>query len=220
MKNTEKLTPSEHDTRTEEDNKRTINRLLNLYDTVLDECTSLMQEPEPEQNLTCAEKLDLLKKLTTVADPLMRRWNITHQGYDSSVRMAQDKKDNSPTAQAKPDDSPTPTPQAKPAEQNETNKFHHVREIEPGVMELCTLSPAGEEDQCEIVKVQEIEPDVFEIIDPDPNGPTTLHITQRYHPDMLEILKTMMIPFPEEEDESESTASVDTPAVNPNAPDT
>ena len=209
MKNTEKPTSSEHDTRTEEDNKRTINRLLNLYDTVLDECTSRMQEPEPEENLTCAEKLDLLKKLTTVADPLMRRWNIIHQGYDSSVRMAQTKQDDSSTA----------TPQTKPTEQNETNELLHVREIEPGVMEAFTLSPSGEEQNNEIIKVKEIEPDVFEVIDPPgQNGPVNLQIVQRYHPDMLEILKTMMVPFPEEEDES--TASVDTPPVNPNAPDT
>ncbi|MDE0637838.1 MAG: hypothetical protein OXI43_18525 [Candidatus Poribacteria bacterium] len=211
MKNKEKPTPSEQDTRTEEDNKRTINRLLNLYDTVLDECTSLMQEPEPEENLTYAEKLDLLKKLAAIASPLMQRWNITHQGYDSSVRMAQTKQD----------DSSTPTPQAKPAERNETNELLHVREIEPGVMEAFTLSPSGEEQNNEIIKVQEIEPDVYEVIDPPgQNGPVNLQIVQRYHPDMLEILKTMMIPFPEEEDESESTASADMQAVNPNAPDT
>ncbi|MDE0635261.1 MAG: hypothetical protein OXI43_05325, partial [Candidatus Poribacteria bacterium] len=79
--------------------------------------------------------------------------------------------------------------------------------------------PSGEEQNNEIIKVQEIEPDVYEVIDPPgQNEPVNLHIVQRYHPDMLEILKTMMVPFPEEEDES--AAPVDMQTVNPNAPDT
>ena len=205
MKNREKPTPSEHDMRTEDDNKRTINRLLNLYDTMLEEYTNVMQEPEDEGSLTYTDKLNLLKQLTTIADPLMRRWNITHQGYDSSVSKAQTKQD----------DSPTDTPPAKPAEQNKTNELLHAREIEPGVMETFTLSPSGEEQNNQIVKVKEIEPDLYEVLDPSGQSEQVrLRIVQSFHPDMLDTIKRMMVPFPEEADESESSA------VTPNVPDT
>ena len=79
---------------------------------MLDEYTILMQEPEYEGSPTYVEKLNLLKKLTAIANPLMRRWNITHKGYDSSARMAQAKQDNNSSM-----------PQANSLEQNKTNEI-------------------------------------------------------------------------------------------------
>ncbi|MDE0089248.1 MAG: hypothetical protein OXU23_26275 [Candidatus Poribacteria bacterium] len=204
MKEKEKPNISELDTRAEEDNKRTINRLLNLYDIMLDEFIILMQEPEYEGSPTYVEKLNLLKQLTAIVNPLMRRWNITHKGYDSSVRMAQAKQDSN-----------TSRPQANSHEQNKTNEILYVSEIEPGVMEKITLS--GQEEIREIVKVKEIEPHVFEVIDPPgQNEIIDLRYVINLHPDMFGAIKNL----PKKEDESESTATVDMPTVNANAPDT
>ncbi len=204
MKEKQKPNISELDTRTEEDNKRTINRLLNLYDIMLDEYTILMQEPEYEGSPTYVDKLNLLKKLAAIANPLMRRWNITHKGYDSSARMAQVNQDSN-----------TSRPQANSHKQDETYKILHVREIEPGVMETITLS--GQEEIREIVKVKEIEPEVYEVIDPPgQNEIIDLRYAPKYHPDMFEIIKNL----PKKQNESESTPSVDMPTVNANVPDT
>ncbi len=204
MKAKEKPNISELDTRTEEDNKRTINRLLNLYDTMLDEFIILMQEPEYEGSPTYVDKLNLLKQLTTIVNPLMRRWNITHKGYDSSARMAQVKQDSN-----------TSSPQANSHKQDDTYKILHVREIEPGVMETITLS--GQEEIREIVKVKEIEPEVYEVIDPPgQNEIIDLRYAPNYHPDMFEIIKNL----PKKQNESESTTTVDMPTVNANLPDT
>ncbi len=206
MENKQKPTPSELDTRTQEDNKRTINRLLNLYDTMLDEYTILMQEPEYEGSPTYVDKLNMLKKLASIANPLMRRWNIIHQGYDSSVRIAQAKQDNDSTSQA------------NTSEQNDTNEILHIVNIKPGVMQKITVS--GENETSEIIKVKEIEPDVFEVIDPPGrNEIIDLKCAIKYHPDMLEIIKSMPPPL-QKNGKSVPTFPFDTATAALNVPDT
>ena len=106
-------------------------------------------------------------------------------------------------------------PQANSHKQDETYETLHVREIEPGVMETITLS--GQEEIRKIVKVKEIEPDVFEVIDPPgQNEMIDLRYAPKYHPDMFDIIKNL----PKKQNESKSTATVDTPTVNANMPDT
>jgi hypothetical protein len=88
MKQKEKPTTSELDTRTEADNKRTINRLLNLYDIIVAEFAMILQDPYYDEIFTLADKLNMFKTLTSTIDLLIKRWNIIHQGYDTNPKIA------------------------------------------------------------------------------------------------------------------------------------
>ena len=98
------ITP-ELENRTEEENKQTINRLLNLYDLMLLEYSKLIQnvgqdddakndKDEDKKNKDKKdkqEKSDVLtefKAFATLADTLMKRWNIAHRGYDTNASIA------------------------------------------------------------------------------------------------------------------------------------
>ena len=121
--------------RTEDENKQTINCLLNLYDLMLQEYSELIQNigqndnaennkdnaknkndnaknkndnaknenNNAEKNKDNAEKnkdndkkdkqeksdiLTEFKAFATLADTLMKRWNIAHRGYDTNARIA------------------------------------------------------------------------------------------------------------------------------------
>ncbi len=88
MQQKEKPNTSELDTRTEADNKRTINRLLNLYDIMVAEFAMILQDPYYDDIFTLADKLNMFKTLTSTIDLLMKRWNIVHQGYDTNPKIA------------------------------------------------------------------------------------------------------------------------------------
>lgn len=74
------------------DNQETINRMLNLYDTVLDDI-ALTLPSELALEKTIEEKIDLIKSLRWVGatiDQLMKRWYLVHRGYDTNTRQAQE----------------------------------------------------------------------------------------------------------------------------------
>ena len=93
------ITP-ELENRTEEENKQTINRLLNLYDLMLLEYSKLIQNvgqddtaknDKDKDKKDKQEKSDILtefKAFATLADTLMKRWNIAHRGYDTNASIA------------------------------------------------------------------------------------------------------------------------------------
>ncbi len=93
------ITP-ELENRTEEENKQTINRLLNLYDLMLLEYSKLIQnvgqddtakDDKDKDKKDKQEKSDVLtefKAFATLADTLMKRWNIAHRGYDTNASIA------------------------------------------------------------------------------------------------------------------------------------
>ena len=90
----------ELENRTEEENKQTINRLLNLYDLMLLEYSKLIQnvgqddtakDDKDKDKKDKQEKSDVLtefKAFATLADTLMKRWNIAHRGYDTNASIA------------------------------------------------------------------------------------------------------------------------------------
>ena len=81
-------TTPEIEKRTEAKNKRTINRLLNLYDMVLAEYTKLVGKlAETEDEKKRAAILNELKVIFSTVDPLMKRWYLVHRGYDSNARI-------------------------------------------------------------------------------------------------------------------------------------
>ncbi|MDE0482844.1 MAG: hypothetical protein OXI67_09720 [Candidatus Poribacteria bacterium] len=96
------ITP-EPQNRTEEENKQTINRLLNLYDLMLLEYSKLIEnvgqddtaendkDKDKKDKKDKHEKSDILtefKAFATLADTLMKRWNIAHRGYDTNASIA------------------------------------------------------------------------------------------------------------------------------------
>ena len=91
MKQKEKATTSKLNKRTKADNKRTINRLLNLYDIMLEEHTEMIQDHHYDDTFTYADKLNMFKTLVSMINPLMQRWNIIHQGYDTNARIIEAK---------------------------------------------------------------------------------------------------------------------------------
>lgn len=78
--------------RTEAQNRATINRLLNVYDQVLDRYGEVLEqkmtsEMEPSEK---ALLLNNFKLLASTADVLMKRWSIVHHGHDPNTRQAQE----------------------------------------------------------------------------------------------------------------------------------
>ena len=80
------------DFRSGEDNKETINKLLNTYDEVLVifqrwVLQNITQSIDFEKQLLFIENF---KWLTMIADKLMKRWSLEHVGYDTNTRQAQE----------------------------------------------------------------------------------------------------------------------------------
>ena len=76
--------------RGESENIETINKMLNAYDTVLDDITKTLTS-ELAAKASIEEKIDLIKSLRWVAatiDQLMKRWYLVHRGYDTNTRQA------------------------------------------------------------------------------------------------------------------------------------
>lgn len=72
------------------DNIETINKMLNVYDLLLDDIVATVSS-ELATKTTIEEKIDLIKSLRWVAatiDQLMKRWYLVHRGYDTNTRQA------------------------------------------------------------------------------------------------------------------------------------
>ena len=78
--------------RQKEDNERTINALLNLYDEVLIGYSQVMREVlNSDESLEKKENFLLdFKNLTLIGDRLIKRWNLENFGYDNNAKQAQE----------------------------------------------------------------------------------------------------------------------------------
>ena len=117
--------------RAEHKNRQTINRLLNLYDLMLQEYTELIQnigqESDPDIK---ADILTEFKALVTMADPLMKRWNIVHKGYDTNARIAES------DAKAKAEKRAKKASESDPNKKDVVTVAHWDREMQIIQMEL------------------------------------------------------------------------------------
>ena len=78
--------------RGEDENTETINKMLNVYDLLLDDIVATLAS-ELATKTTIEAKIDLIKSLRWVAatiDQLMKRWYLVHRGYDSNTKQAQE----------------------------------------------------------------------------------------------------------------------------------
>ena len=76
--------------RGEVENTETINKMLNVYDVLLDDIVATLPS-ELATKSTIEKKIDLIKSLRWVAatiDQLMKRWYLVHRGYDSNTKQA------------------------------------------------------------------------------------------------------------------------------------
>ena len=84
-------TPAEaENSRGEAENTETINKLLNIYEVLLDNIVATLPS-ELAKKETIEEKVNLIKSLRWVAatiDQLMKRWYLVHRGYDSNTKQA------------------------------------------------------------------------------------------------------------------------------------
>ena len=78
--------------RSEDANKKTIDRLLNIYDSVLDNYETWVRD-NVGSGTNFADQLlfiENFKWLTAIGDKLMKRWSLEHVGYDTNSRQAQE----------------------------------------------------------------------------------------------------------------------------------
>ena len=84
--------PLTENPREDSENTETINRMLNLYDAVLDNLAGKIKK-ELLSTATLSENIDLIKSLRWLGatlDQLMKRWYLVHRGYDTNTRQAQE----------------------------------------------------------------------------------------------------------------------------------
>ena len=78
--------------RTAEDNKKTADTLMNIYDDVLHKYKDWIAE-KIDSNIDFEKQLlfiENFKWLTAIGDKLMKRWSLEHVGYDTNTRQAQE----------------------------------------------------------------------------------------------------------------------------------
>ncbi len=88
----EELKQISNELRAADANEKTIDKLLNIYDNLLDNyegwaADNFKQRIDFEQQLLFIENF---KWLTAIGDKLMKRWSLVHVGYDTNTRLAQE----------------------------------------------------------------------------------------------------------------------------------
>ena len=78
--------------RVPEHNQVTVDKLMNIYDRVLDNYETWIHENVDDKIDYEKQQffLEHLRWLTAIADKLLKRWSIEYQGYDTNTRQAQE----------------------------------------------------------------------------------------------------------------------------------
>lgn len=76
--------------RGEAENTETINKMLNLYDKLLDATAHSIENEDWNGIVEKIEAIKSLRWLGATVDQLMKRWYLVHRGYDSNTRQAQE----------------------------------------------------------------------------------------------------------------------------------
>jgi hypothetical protein len=120
--------------RGEAENTETINKMLNLYDKLLD---TVADSIEKEDWNSITEKIEAIKSLRwlgATVDQLMKRWYLLYRGYDTNTRQAvEDAKKN--TSEREKQDTENAPPEDRVVE---VGHFH------PDMQELWDILPEPE----------------------------------------------------------------------------
>ena len=76
--------------RGEAENTETINKMLNLYDKLLNSVASSIEDEDWDAIVEKIETIKSLRWLGATVDQLMKRWYLVHRGYDANTRQAQE----------------------------------------------------------------------------------------------------------------------------------
>ena len=76
--------------RGETENTETINKMLNLYDKLLDTVAVSIEEEDWDGIVEKIEAIKSLRWLGATVDQLMKRWYLVHRGYDSNTKQAEE----------------------------------------------------------------------------------------------------------------------------------
>ncbi len=74
--------------RGESENTETINKMLNLYDKLLDTVSVSIEGEDWKGIVEKIETIKSLRWLGATVDQLMKRWYLVHRGYDTNTRQA------------------------------------------------------------------------------------------------------------------------------------
>ena len=87
---TQDETAEAENSRGETENTETINKMLNLYDKLLDAVAGSIEKEDWNGIVDKIEAIKSLRWLGATVDQLMKRWYLVHRGYDSNTRQAQE----------------------------------------------------------------------------------------------------------------------------------
>ena len=76
--------------RGEAENTETINKMLNLYDKLLNSVARSIEDEDWDAIVEKIETIKSLRWLGATVDQLMKRWYLVHRGYDANTRQAQE----------------------------------------------------------------------------------------------------------------------------------
>ena len=77
--------------RSADDNKNTIDKLMNLYDKHVERYTQWFDKSvDDDTDFEQCQFIENFKGLTAIGDKLMKRWSLEHVGYDTNTRQAQE----------------------------------------------------------------------------------------------------------------------------------
>lgn len=80
--------PVTENLRGEAENTETINRMLNLYDKLLDAVARSVEAEDWDGIVDKIETIKSLRWLGATVDQLMKRWYLVHRGYDNNTKQA------------------------------------------------------------------------------------------------------------------------------------
>ena len=128
--------------REESENIETINKMLKIYDIVLDDI-ALSIVAELAAKATIEEKINLIKSLRwlgATVDQLMKRWYLVHRGYDSNTKQAhEDAKQKTVDREKRKIESAPPQSQLKV-----------VREYGEGMRDILAKMPQAEQKKTKV----------------------------------------------------------------------
>ena len=131
-------TPAEaKNSRGESENTETINKMLNLYDKLLDAVAGSIEKEDWDEIVDKIEAIKSLRWLGATVDQLMKRWYLVHRGYDTNTRQAQEDAKQKTADREKADQKNAP-PEDRVVE---VGHFH------PDMEELWNILPDAEKEK-------------------------------------------------------------------------